>query len=91
MPVQFNSNLNLIQQNLRESGHLKKQESIIKMRENKDDNALTFSKHFILVRVAVNPEPIPGNHGREVGIYPGWEASPSQHTMHTQIHTLIRT
>lgn len=40
--------------------------------------ALTFSNHFILIRVAVDPEPIPRTLGMREEIHPGWNVKPSQ-------------
>lgn len=33
----------------------------------------------------------PRNTGREAGIHPGWDPSPSQGTMHAHINTLVHT
>lgn len=47
-----------------------------------------FCESFIHIRVAVNPEFIPGTTGHEAGTHPGWGASPLKDTIHKHLHTL---
>lgn len=38
------------------------------------NHSFIFSNPFILVKVAVDQEPIPGNTNREAGTHPGWDS-----------------
>lgn len=41
-------------------------------------HSFNFGSLFILVKVTVDPKPIPGNTGHKTGIHLEWDISPSQ-------------
>lgn len=51
--------------------------------------SLSKSVALLLVRVVVDLKPIPGKLGVMLGIHSGWNGSPGQGIIHTDIHSFI--